>query len=240
MLNSNFLVLAGGFGTRLGSTIGDLPKVLAPVNEKPFLWYQMNNWLAHGITDFTFLLHYKADLIINFLEEYKKSSASKLNLNFVIEDEPLGTGGAVLNAVRLNKYKKVTIINADTWLRLGFKDLLNSPNPTILVVGVQNTSRFGRVALSSDNLILGFSEKDGITSPGLINAGLISLSADILESINKTKFSLEDDVLKSLAQNKKLHAIISKSDFFDIGVPEDLNLFSKYIKKNELDFYAKN
>ena len=74
----------------------------------------------------------------------------------------------------------------------------------------------------------------------MINAGLISLSADILESINKTKFSLEDDVLKSLAQNKKLHAIISKSDFFDIGVPEDLNLFSKYIKKNELDFYAKN
>ena len=53
-------------------------------------------------------------------------SALKLNLNFVIEDEPLGTGGAVLNAVRLNKYKKVTIINADTWLRLGFKDLLNS------------------------------------------------------------------------------------------------------------------
>ena len=62
------LILAGGFGTRLAEKINNLPKSLAPINGKPFLFYLIKSYLNQGITDFTFLLHYKSELIIEFLE----------------------------------------------------------------------------------------------------------------------------------------------------------------------------
>ena len=76
---------------------------------------------------------------------------------------------------------------------------------------------------------MSFDEKDGLETPGLINAGLFSLTREILESVQQTKFSLELEVLEPLVKVQNLQAIISNTNFFDIGVPEDLNLFREYI-----------
>ena len=232
--SKKFLILAGGFGTRLADTIGGLPKVLAPVHDKPFLFYQMNNWVSQGIQDFTFLLHYKAELIIEFLEEYKQHNDTQISYNFILEEQPLGTGGAILNAVVSSNIDRLVIINADTWIESGFKESFEAIKPSILVTNVNNASRFGRVNLDSENLVLSFDEKDGLETPGLINAGLFSLTKEILESVQQTQFSLELEVLEPLVKTKNLQAIISNTIFFDIGVPEDLNLFREYILKTQL------
>ena len=235
MLSSKkFLILAGGFGTRIADTIGGLPKVLAPVHDKPFLFYQMNNWVSQGIKDFTFLLHYKAELIIEFLENYKQHNDSQISYNFILEDKPLGTGGAILNAVVSSHIDDFVVINADTWIELGFKESFEAVTPSILVTNVKNASRFGRVNLDSENCVMSFDEKDGLETPGLINAGLFSLTRKILESVQQTKFSLELEVLEPLAKTQNLKAIISNTNFFDIGVPEDLNSFREYILKTQL------
>ena len=227
--SSKFLILAGGFGTRLADSIGDLPKALAPVHDKPFLFYQMNNWISHGIREFTFLLHYKADLIIQFLEEYRKSNQFNIELNFILEEEPLGTGGAILNAVTINNIANFVVINADTWLDSGYQQAFKATSPSILVAKVVNASRFGRVNVNEENSVLSFSEKDGMKTPGLINAGLFCLNREVIEAVQKTKFSLELEVLESLVGKKNLQAIMSDSIFFDIGIPKDLNLFREYI-----------
>ena len=229
--SKKFLILAGGFGTRIADTIGGLPKVLAPVHDKPFLFYQMNNWVSQGIQDFTFLLHYKAELIIEFLEEYKQHSGKHISYNFILEERPLGTGGAILNAAVSCNIDSFVIINADTWIESGFKESFEALTSSILVTNVKNASRFGRVNLDSDNLVLSFDEKDGLETPGLINAGLFSLTRQILESVQQTEFSLELEVLEPLAKSQNLQGIISNTNFFDIGVPDDLNLFIEYILK---------
>ena len=235
MLSSKkFLILAGGFGTRIADTIGGLPKVLAPVHDKPFLFYQMNNWVSQGIQDFTFLLHYKAELIIEFLENYKQHNDSQISYNFILEEKPLGTGGAILNAVVSSNIDDFVAINADTWIELGFKESFEAVTPSILVTNVNNASRFGRVNLDSENCVMSFDEKDGLETPGLINAGLFCLTREILESVQQTKFSLELEVLEPLAKTQNLKAIISNTNFFDIGVPEDLNSFREYILKTQL------
>ena len=82
--------------------------------------------------------------------------------------------------------------------------------------------------------MLSFDEKDGLDTPGLINAGLFFLTRKILGSVQKTQFSLEREVLEPLIKSQNLQAIISDSIFFDIGVPEDLNLFREYILKTQL------
>ena len=58
------LVLAGGFGTRLKTSIGDVPKALAPIGGIPFLQLQLEHWLSQGVQEFNFLLHHQADQII--------------------------------------------------------------------------------------------------------------------------------------------------------------------------------
>ena len=235
MLSSKkFLILAGGFGTRIADTIGGLPKVLAPVHDKPFLFYQMNNWVSQGIKDFTFLLHYKAELIIEFLENYKQHNDSQISYNFILEEKPLGTGGAILHAVVSSNIDSFVVINADTWIESGFKESFEAIKPSILTTNVNNAARFGRVNVDSENLVLSFDEKDGFKTPGLINAGLFSLTRDILESVQHKNFSLELEVLKPLAKTQNLQAIISNANFFDIGVPEDLNSFREYILKTQL------
>ena len=229
ILNNKFLILAGGYGTRLSEVIGGLPKVLAPVNDKPFLSYQMDNWIFQGITDFTFLLHYKSDLIIEFLQEYKKNISKEISYTFIIEDNPLGTGGAILHAMNVANIEKCIIINADTWIESGYKKLFSATAPSMLVANVEDASRFGRVSLDVDNFVISFNEKDGLKTPGIINAGLFLLTKHQLQQAKEATFSLESEILQPLAKAKRLQAIISDKSFFDIGIPEDLYLFREYI-----------
>lgn len=204
------------------------------MHDKPFLFYQMNNWVSQGIKDFTFLLHYKAELIIEFLENYKQHNNFEISYKFIIEEKPLGTGGAILQAAVSCNIDSFVVINADTWIASGFKESFEAIKPTILATNVNNAARFGRVNIDSKNLVLSFDEKDGLETPGLINAGLFSLTRDILETVQHKQFSLELDVLEPLAKTQNLQAIISNTIFFDIGVPEDLNSFREYILKTKL------
>ena len=57
------IVLAGGFGTRLKPILNDIPKPLAPILNKPFIIYLLENWIDQGVTKFIFLLHYKSKII---------------------------------------------------------------------------------------------------------------------------------------------------------------------------------
>ncbi|MGE5520598.1 MAG: sugar phosphate nucleotidyltransferase, partial [Candidatus Dadabacteria bacterium] len=85
------VVLAGGFGTRLRETVPDLPKVLAPVAGRPFLSYIIDYLRMEGIQKFIFSLGYMWGKIESFLQkEY-----TTLDYTIIIEEEPLGTGGAI-------------------------------------------------------------------------------------------------------------------------------------------------
>ena len=93
---TQLLVLSGGFGSRLKKVVPDVPKALAPINQKNFLFYFLKNWWRHGIRNIIFLLHYKSEMIISYIENNKKNSFfSDLSFKFIIEEQPLGTGGSV-------------------------------------------------------------------------------------------------------------------------------------------------
>src|SRR3954468_9856487 len=104
------IILAGGLGTRLRDAVPDLPKCMAPVNEKPFLTYVINQLKKEGVTHFIFSLGYKSEVITAFLAKDFPSLLSKIS----VEAEPLGTGGAVKKALAKAKEKSVLIVNGDT------------------------------------------------------------------------------------------------------------------------------
>src|SRR4051794_30094724 len=104
------IILAGGLGTRLRSVVSDLPKCMAPVAGKPFLTYVVNHLLKENVQKFIFSVGYKNEMIVDFIN----TQHSTLNTQYSIEEEPLGTGGAVKLACSKATEKTVLIVNGDT------------------------------------------------------------------------------------------------------------------------------
>src|ERR1700712_2491352 len=113
------IILAGGLGTRLKSVVADLPKSLAPVAGRPFLAFLLDYAKKQGVTKFIFALGYKTELIENFIKEYLPEGSYV----FSIEEEPLGTGGAIYKACGLAENKNVIVLNADTFFGVSFSNL---------------------------------------------------------------------------------------------------------------------
>lgn len=229
------LVLAGGFGTRLRSAIGEIPKALAPVAGRPFLQYQIDLWVSQGIHNLTFLLHHQADQIIEFLELQKCKYNSSCEFNWIIEDTPLDTGGAVANAINyLNYQGDFLVINADTWLSFGINEISAVDAPALAVVELENTERYGMVFYDRDFRITSLKEKSIGLGAGWINAGLCKLNSKYFDKWNGAPFSLERELYISLADEGNLIAVELKCDFMDIGIPNDYIKFCNWIMEKKV------
>lgn len=224
------LVLAGGGGTRLKTVVKEVPKALAPVGQVPFLYLQIEHWIAQGVTSFVFLLHHQADLIIRFLETEKKGLLASYQVSWLVEPTPMDTGGAVAYAVKQLKLSEDFLLtNADTWLGAGIRQLSHCVAPTIAVFSMKNSSRYGQVQLNDQLQVTAFSEKSTSQGKCWINAGLFRLNADLFKNWDGRPFSLERTSLPELASRGVLKAEPIDTDFMDIGVPEDYFHFCRWI-----------
>jgi D-glycero-alpha-D-manno-heptose 1-phosphate guanylyltransferase len=154
------IILAGGFGTRLRDAIPDLPKCMAPVNGRPFLFYVINYLRSQGIEKFIFSLGYKHEVV----EAYLYAEFSTLDFQCLIEKEPLGTGGAILASSYKTSEQTVLVVNGDTIFKVdlekGFADhVKHDSDCTLLLKPMENFDRYGVVELNEDDSIKSFEEK---------------------------------------------------------------------------------
>lgn len=225
------LVLAGGFGTRLREAVADVPKPLAPVAGRPFLYYLMENWIQQGARKLTLLLHHQATLIECFLEEAKSEGRwGDCEILTLTEPIPLGTGGAVGHAVqKLGITKSFLVANADTWLGSGIQTLAARSSPAIATIQISNTERYGRIQTDGERVIA-FTEKQANPGAGWINAGLYHLHANYFANWDSRPFSLERNLFPVLVSNSELKAVPLETDFIDIGIPDDYLCFCRWIE----------
>lgn len=225
------IILAGGFGTRLQSVLNGIPKPLADINGTPFLDLLFSNLIEHGFSTFILSLHYKSEKIITHIEGLKKSILKNCKIDYVIEENPLGTGGAISYVVKKMQLENhFFVVNADTWIESGY-ELLNSVNENVIgTVSLKNTSRYGKVFIDDNNNIIKFEEKLIVDSPGLINAGVYKLSASLFSDWDGFPYSLEKDLFPNLIENQKLKGLELKTKFIDIGIPEDYLKFCSLMK----------
>lgn len=242
MVNSStkMLVLAGGFGTRLQSVVSSVPKPMAPINGVPLLQLQLDHWINQGQRSFIFLLHHQSEIIINFLADRSRYYGSTVSIEWIVEDVPLGTGGSVSNAIiKKNLAGLVLIANADTWLECGLTEMIRVDSPTIGVVKVKDTSRYGSVSIDQEGCIDRFVEKNLDQSghqSDLINAGLYKLPVSVFNEVGGEVFSLETKILPKLSELKVLRSVLIKGQFFDIGVPEDYHEFCRWLDLEKKDY----
>ena len=113
------IILAGGLGTRLRSAVPDLPKCMAPVAGKPFLHYVISYLQKQGIEKFVFAVGYKHE----FIEEFLSNELSDIHYQLSIEEEPLGTGGAIKLACKKASEKTILVLNGDTFFKIKLNKL---------------------------------------------------------------------------------------------------------------------
>jgi D-glycero-alpha-D-manno-heptose 1-phosphate guanylyltransferase len=215
------IVLAGGLGTRLKPVVTELPKSLAPVSGKPFLGYLLDYSLQQGIEKFIFALGYKTEQIEAFVRNHLPAG----NYVFSIENEPLGTGGAIHRAAALVSSPNVIVLNADTFFAVSYLNLsivheLQKADCTLALKPMKSFDRYGAVQIEKQ-VITGFSEKK-YQKEGLINGGVYALSLEpFLQKKLPAIFSFEKDYLEKEYTNGRIRGLISDAYFIDIGIPED-------------------
>jgi D-glycero-alpha-D-manno-heptose 1-phosphate guanylyltransferase len=214
------IVLAGGFGTRLRMVVPDLPKPMAPVAGKPFLEILLASLAHKGFNRIILSLGFMADKVTaHFGHQF-----AGMELVYEIENTPLGTGGAVRQALACCHEDHVFVFNGDTYLDLEVADIetywQKHHVPIIVAREVPDTTRYGRLNTKNKRLV-GFSEK-GMAGLGLINAGCYVLPITILDNFKLGHpFSLETDFLAKTVGECRIDLFVTSGHFIDIGVPED-------------------
>jgi D-glycero-alpha-D-manno-heptose 1-phosphate guanylyltransferase len=216
------IVLAGGYGTRLALVLEGIPKVLAPVGGRPFLELLLKLLKQKGMERVILSVGYMASNI----RDHFGDSFDGLEIAYSVEEEPLGTGGAVVKALKMASTDPVFVMNGDTFVDVDYAEMLarhvDAGAPvSIAVAQVPDCTRFGRVVIEQEH-VAGYTEK-GYSGPGVISAGTYVMKRDVFAPFDlPTAFSLEMGFFARYMRQLHPLAFPTSGGFIDIGIPEDL------------------
>ena len=232
------IVLAGGFGTRLRSAVPDLHKPLAPVENKPFLSYLLEFWIAQGIDRFILSVGYKYEIIQEQFGNHYKTA----EIDYAVETVPLGTGGGLLLSLeKLRSSGTFLVLNGDTFFEVNRADMVSyhsacGSGVTLSLVNVPENKRYSGVLLDEQGWVRSLKKRSENSEGSLANGGVYVMEQGLLSEYKShplKKCSLEDDLLPDLLnKNKRIAGFVSEGDFIDIGTPEDYSRASEILSRH--------
>lgn len=216
------IILVGGQGTRLRSVVSDVPKPLAPVRGRPFLEYLLDQLESSAqVGRVVLAVGYKGDVV----EEWCKGLSDRYSFEIVLswENIPMGTGGAMLQAMDLVSTSDCLVMNGDSFLEFELKDLIAAHRDaneamTMVLTQVEDTSRYGMVHYSLDTKrVLSMLEKDSAVGVGLVNAGVYVVRRDAVSMFEKSApCSFEKEMMPQLI-SQGTSGYVTHGAFIDIG-----------------------
>ena len=227
------IILAGGKGTRLKSVLDDRPKPMAIIGGKPFIEWILLMLKRQGIQRTVICTGHLGEIVESYFGDSRNIN---MEITFARDPFPLGTGGAVRNALGKTRSKHILVLNGDSYLRVNISSFLKThlalnARASISLVQVEDSSRYGSVKVNKDGKLLAFLEKSQKKQSGLINAGIYLLEREIVEEIPEEKMvSLEKEIFPALI-GKGLYGVLSNESFIDIGTPESFNKAEKILKR---------
>jgi D-glycero-alpha-D-manno-heptose 1-phosphate guanylyltransferase len=228
------IILAGGRGTRIAELYPQLPKPMIPANGQPFLHWVTAWLMAQGLRDMIYSVGYRGEVIADWIASQKLHPGARLRC--VTESKPLGTGGAILHSLGQCR-GAILALNGDSLalgsLQPGFERLsAEQLDAVIFATAVDDTSRYGSLAIDEKQMLLGFHEKRPGT--GFINAGVYLLRSESLRDFpTGVSLSMEYDLIPGLLK-KGLRVGVSPlhGAFLDIGTPETVDQATEFIRCN--------
>ena len=218
-IDADIIILAGGLGERLRHVVSDTQKVMAPIAGKPFLRWLLNGLTAQGARRFVLAVGYKSEQI----EACFGNSYNGAAIVYSREETPLGTGGAIRQALALCETEDAVVVNGDTYFDVDLNALLKAHRErqaalTLSLKPMTGFDRYGTVSTDETGRVTGFHEKKPVRE-GLINGGVYAIRKDTYKEMPEGKFSFEREILEPLAL--ATFGMASDGYFIDIGIPGD-------------------
>lgn len=216
------IILAGGLGTRLQSIVSDVPKCMAEVAGKPFLSYLFDYAKNQQFDHLILSLGYKSEVVLQWLD----GKSYPFQISYVVEDSPLGTGGAIKLAFDKVETDKAFIFNGDTFFDVDtplLAEFHKEKNAMISLAlkPMTDFDRYGSVDLNEEGRIIRFNEKQHCTK-GLINGGVYVINKNLFSTLSlPEKFSFEKDVMEKHINDIPFYGCVQDGYFIDIGIPSD-------------------
>jgi len=206
------VVLAGGLGTRLRAAVSDVPKPMAPIQGRPFLERLLDYWIGQGVRRAILAVGYMHDTIRrHFGEQYRGCAIA-----YSIEQQPLGTGGALVQALPLVGDKTFLVLNGDTYFAVPLATLSDFHRQHGADVSLSlfrsDNPRYTGIALAPDGRVASFSGQ------GAANGGVFLFERAAAARLPAGVSSLEKDLLPQVGA---LYGCVFDVPFVDIGLPED-------------------
>ncbi|MBU0546221.1 nucleotidyltransferase family protein [Patescibacteria group bacterium] len=219
------IILAGGLGTRLRPLTHTTPKPLLPVKERPIVEHAILNFKKHGITDIILSIGYKADLI---KEYFGNGSKWGVSIDYSIEDDPLGTGGAVKKAIE-GFDETFLVINGDNLADFNWTEAIrehreNKAKITLALYPVEDVTQYG-IARLEQKKITEFVEKPSVDKApsNLNNAGGYVIEPNALDILPEGVSSIEKDCFEKLAGTGVVFAHIHSAQWYPTDTLEKYN-----------------
>ena len=218
------IILAGGLGTRLSSVVHDIPKCMAPVAGHPFLYYLLRYLSSYPIDKVILSVGHLREHIFTWVDSCREQFP--FPIVYAIEENPLGTGGAIQLAMKQVDSPEAVIINGDTFFDVDLNCLLREHNSsgtplTVALKPMNGFDRFGNVVLGEDARIATFQEKQ-YCEKGLINGGIYIINREHpFFTGQPERFSFEKNVLENPVNRGLLSGFSHDNYFMDMGIPED-------------------
>ncbi|MEM2024679.1 MAG: nucleotidyltransferase family protein [Desulfurococcaceae archaeon] len=224
-------ILAGGFGKRLRPYTDEVPKPMIQVSGKPLLEWQIMWLKKHGFEEVILLVGYKKEKIIEYFGSGNRFGSKII---YVVEDEPLGTGGAIKNAEHvLSRQDVFLVINGDILTNIDplllLKKLESSKSYLGAIATIPLPSPYGILELNND-AVKGFIEKP-LIKDYWINAGVYALKREALKYFPE-KGDLEKTAFPAMARDKVLSAVMYDNVFWRaVDTHKDLEEVCKYVQE---------
>jgi D-glycero-alpha-D-manno-heptose 1-phosphate guanylyltransferase len=215
------MILCGGQGTRFRKVRKDVPKALAPINGITFIDLLIASMQEQGLIHFILCVGYLRSQIIQHFKSRKD-----VNVVFSEEITPLGTGGAVKNALQYVNSDNYIVANGDSMIKIEYQkfcDFHYNHNKQISMVLTSSTQggEYGAVRLDRVGNIISFNEKGDVKGSSYVNAGIYLINKSVLKYNDlKKKESLENDIFPVMAQASLIKGFANNNYVYDIGTLE--------------------
>lgn len=234
LAKTDMVVLCGGLGTRLRSTIGEAQKTMACVGEEPFLNKVLRYLKREGFRRIILAVGFQAQEV----EAYYSKTDLGLLVEFSKEQSALGTGGAIKNAQNYVLSEQFFAINGDCFCALDYQSFLKfhlaqKNIATLSVTRIADSRDYGTIVLGPQDTIRGFEEKKDIVGGGLVNIGAYCFNREIFHLMPDGKFSIERDFFPLLPQKlgESFKGFVVDNEFLDIGTPDRYSNADEIIRK---------
>lgn len=207
------MILAAGFGKRLGHLTQSTPKPLIKVKGQPLIKYHLSKLLAADYSQIIINTHYLSDEIIRYV---KNEFDNDPRIIFSIEKEILGTGGGIKKALHHLGNDDFLVLNSDIYSDLDYKYFKSFTSPTLFAVETKNQGDFN---IKNSKVCLESTKNYTWTGFSVVNA-------EVFNQVAHIKFHYWDDCLKRHASSNNLHAEIPKINWYDVGTIQTLELLN--------------